>query len=168
MIEFSATILKFNKNGEKTGWTYLIVPADVANELKPNFKKSFRVKGKLDSFSISGLALIPMGKGEFILPLNAVIRKGIAKRVGAMLQVCLQEDKTEYQLDADLMACLADEEVALAAFNKLPRSHQNYYSKWIESAKTDATKSKRIAGTIEAMLKNMTYAELLRAMRNDK
>lgn len=168
MIEFSATILKFNKNGEKTGWTYLVVPADIANELKPNFKKSFRVKGKLDSYSISGVALIPMGKGEFILPLNAIIRKGIAKRVGAMLHVCLQEDKTEYQLDADLMACLVDEEAALAAFNKLPRSHQNYYSKWIESAKTDATKSKRIAGTIEAMLKNMTYPELLRTMRNDK
>lgn len=168
MIEFSATILKFNKNGEKTGWTYIVVTADVAQTLKPNFKKSFRVKGKLDSFPISGVALIPMGKGEFILPLNAVIRKGIAKRVGAMLQVSLQEDKTEYELDTDLMACLADEEAALSAFNKLPRSHQNYYSKWIESAKTDATKSKRIAGTIEAMLKNMTYAELLRSMRIDK
>lgn len=166
MIEFSATILKFDKKGEKTGWTYLIVPADIANKLKPGFKKSFRVKGKLDNFSISGVALIPMGKGEFILPLNAELRKGIAKRVGAMLYVLLQEDLSEYQLDADLMACLADEHQALVAFNKMPRSHQNYYSKWVESAKTDATKSKRIAGTIEAMLKNMTYGELLRSMRN--
>jgi hypothetical protein len=168
MIEFSTTILKFNKNGDKTGWTYILVPSDVAEALKPNFKKSFRVKGKLDNYSIAGVALIPMGKGEFILPLNATIRKGIAKRVGAMLQVTLQLDLSEYQLDSDLVACLTDEKEASVAFYKMPRSHQNYYSKWIGSSKTDATKSKRIAGTIEAMLKNMTYPELLRSMRADK
>ncbi len=166
MIAFSTTILKFDKKGEKTGWTYFVVPADVANELNPDFKKSFRVKGKLDNFQISGVALIPMGKGEFIMPLNAELRKGVAKRVGAMLHVFLEIDTSEYQLDADLVACLADEKQAADAFYKLPQSHQNYYSKWIASAKTNATKSKRIAGTIEAMIKNMTYAELLRSMRN--
>jgi len=34
----------------------------------PNNKKSFKVKGTLDSHTIKQTALIPMGDGSFILP----------------------------------------------------------------------------------------------------
>jgi hypothetical protein len=45
MIKFTATLLKFDKQGEKTGWTYIEIPADLAQKLKPGNKKIFRVKG---------------------------------------------------------------------------------------------------------------------------
>ena len=61
MISYNATILKFEKQGEKTGWTYIEIQADVAHQLKPNTKTSFRVKGKLDNYSIKAVALLPMG-----------------------------------------------------------------------------------------------------------
>lgn len=35
MVTYTTTIHKFDKNGDKTGWTYIEVPADVAQELKP-------------------------------------------------------------------------------------------------------------------------------------
>ena len=38
MIKFTATILKFNEQGEKTGWTYIEIPADIAQQIKPNNK----------------------------------------------------------------------------------------------------------------------------------
>jgi hypothetical protein len=48
MIKFTATLLQFQEQGEKTGWTYIQVPLAMAQQLKPGNKKVFRVKGKLD------------------------------------------------------------------------------------------------------------------------
>lgn len=165
MIRFTATILKFGEKGEKTGWTYFEIPADLADLLQPGVKKSFRVKGKLDSHPIKAIALIPMGGGAFIMPLNATMRKAIRKKLGSMLQVQLQVDKEEYQLNEEFMECLADEPKAQAFFNSFTASTQRYYSKWIESAKTDATKTKRIALAVTALSKKMDYGEMLRSQR---
>lgn len=168
MISYQTIILKFASKGEKTGWTYIEVPADIAKKLKPVNKKGFRVKGKLDDFTISGVALLPMGEGNFIMPLNAAIRKGIGKRNGAILQVSLTEDKKEYILNADLMECLADDPDALTFFNSLSGSHQRYFSKWIESAKTEATYSKRIAMTVNALSRKQGYPEMIRAQQQKR
>ena len=165
MIRFTATILKFGEKGEKTGWTYFEIPADLADLLQPGVKKSFRVKGKLDSHPIKAIALIPMGGGAFIMPLNATMRKAIKKKLGSMLQVQLQVDKEEYQLNEEFMECLADEPKAQAFFNSFTASTQRYYSKWIESAKTDATKTRRIALAVTALSKKMDYGEMLRSQR---
>jgi hypothetical protein len=167
MIKFTTTILKFNKQGEKTGWTYIKIPAILAQQLYPGIKKAFRVKGKLDDFSIKGIALMPMGEGDFIMAINATLRKNIGKQKGATLQVQLEIDKIAYQLNAALMQCLADEPSALVYFKSLPKSHQNYFSKWIESAQTAPTKAKRIAMTVNAMLKKMNFGQMLRAARED-
>ncbi len=162
MVQFTAQIRQFAEQGEKTGWSYVTIPPDIAEQLKPGFKKSFRVKGKLDAYPIAQQALLPMGNGEFILPLKAGLRKAIHKNKGAMLKLILEEDKKPLQVSTELMECLADTPKAKKKFNELPRSHQMYYSNWIESAKTSETRAKRIGLTILAMEKNMTYGEMLR------
>lgn len=168
MIQFTTSILQFGRQGEKTGWHYIQIPAELAQQLKPGNKKSFRVKGKLDNFSFEGVALLPMGGGEFIMALNAGMRKGIHKRKGAMLKVQLQIDHKPYKLSGEFMECLNDEPGALAFFNKLPRSHQNYFSKWIESAKTEQTRAKRIAQAVNGLAKKLGYGEMLRALKEEK
>jgi hypothetical protein len=162
MVKFTAEILKFGKQGEKTGWTYIEVPAAQAKKLKPGFKKSFRVKGKLDASPIRAVALLPMGDGDFIMPLNAAMRKAIRKRNGDKLLVSLEEDKSEFIFDADFIVCLEDDPPALKYFKTLSGSHQRYFSKWIQTAKTDATKAKRIAMAVNALARNMGYPEMLR------
>jgi len=162
MVQFTAVILQFAEQGEKTGWSYVSIPAEIAAQLKPGHKKSFRVKGKLDNYPIRQQALIPMGGGEFILPLKSSLRKAIHKNKGAMLKLCLEEDKKIPELNAELLECLADSPKADERFKSLPRSHQMYYSKWIESAKTIQTRAKRIVLTIAAMEKNLSYGEMLR------
>ena len=87
MIKFSATLLKFAEQGEKTGWTYIEVPAEIAQKLKSNNKKSFRVKGYLDDYYFEGKALLPMGEGIFIMALKTEITKAIGKRKGATVSV---------------------------------------------------------------------------------
>lgn len=168
MIRFTAPVLKFAKKGEKTGWTYIEIPETIAHQLKPGNKKSFRVKGKLDNFFINQAALLPMGDGSFILPLNGAMRKLLCKRQGATVAVALAADDSPVLLNSDLLECLQDEPNALAHFNKLPGSHQKYFSKWIESAKTEPTRAKRIAQAVNALAKGWGFAEMVRAGRKDK
>ena len=79
MIQFSTTILQFDKKGEKTGWSYIEISKAQDHKLKPGCKVSFRVKGKLDNYVFNRVALIPMGDGSFIMPINGKIRKAIQK-----------------------------------------------------------------------------------------
>ena len=163
MVEFTATLKQFGAQGEKTGWTYIEVPGDIAQQLKPGNKKSFRVKGKLDAFSIAGVALLPMGGGGFIMAVNAAMRKAIGKKKGAMLKAKLEEDKKAFQFNKDFMDCLADEPAAMEFFKTLAGSHQRYFSKWIDDAKTEPTKTKRIAWAVTALSKKQGYGEMLRS-----
>lgn len=166
MITFSAILQKFDEHGDKTGWTYIEIPVDIAEQLNPNDKKAFRVKGKLDNYAIQGVGLIPAGGGKYLLAVNADMRKGIKKNKGAMVKVQLAADKP-YELSGELLECLADEPEALEFFNSLPRAHQNYFSKWIESAKTEATRSKRIAMTVSATAKKWGFGEMIRASKQN-
>ncbi|HEX8277853.1 MAG TPA: YdeI/OmpD-associated family protein, partial [Segetibacter sp.] len=165
MVTFSATIKRFNEQGEKTGWTYIEVTEAIATQLMPGNKKAFRVKGLLDNYVFEGMSLIPMGGGNFILPLNAQVRKYIGKSKGAVLIVKMEVDTKPELLSPDLMQCLRDEPAALAYFNTLAGSHQKYFSRWIESAKTEETKAKRIAQTVTACARSMGYGEMLRSLK---
>lgn len=162
MIAFTALLKKFDKKGEKTGWTYIEIPEDVSEELNPGTKKSFRVKGTLDAYAFEGAALIPMGEGAFILAINQRIRKGIHKTMGSTVKVSITIDTKHQALSSDFTSCLEDDPKALKFFDTLLKSHQRYFSNWIESAKTDTTKSKRIAQAIEALSMGLGYNEMIR------
>jgi hypothetical protein len=168
MIRFTTKILQFGEMGEKTGWTYIKVPAALAGKLMPGNKKSFRVKGKLDQLVIGKMALIPMGEGDFIMALNANVRKSIRKQKGASLQVELEVDKAVIKPPKELLDCLEDEPEALAYFKTLPLSHQNYFGNWIRAAKMEGTRAARIACVVTAMVRRFTFAEMLRARADDR
>jgi hypothetical protein len=164
MVTFKTKILQFKERmGEKTGWSYIKVPAKLAQQLKPDNKRSFRVKGKLDDYAIAGMALIPMGEGDFILALKAAIRKAIRKKAGDSLEVQLEVDKKEIVPPKELLECLADEPEAQKVFKTLPKSHQNWYGNWVKGAKTEGTRTRRIAQIVDAMLKKMSFGEMIRA-----
>ncbi len=163
MVKFTATIHKFGNQGEKTGWTYFNVPADLAQQLKPGNRKEFKVKGKLDTYPIKRVSLLPMGGGRFILVLNAALRKAIGKKHGAMVSVQLQADNSPFIFNKDFIACLDDEPAAKLFFQSLTGSHQRYFSKWIEDAKTEPTRVKRITMAVNALAKKWGYPEMLRA-----
>jgi hypothetical protein len=168
MISFNTTLQKFDKKGEKTGWTFIEISAAQAKKLKPDTKVGYRVRGTLDSYPIKQVAIMPMGEGTFILPVNGKMRQALGKKHGDKVKVTLAVDESKIVLSHDMMACLKDEPAALAAFKKLPGSHQKYFSRWIESAKTSATKTKRIVMTVEALAKKMDFGAMLRAERAKK
>lgn len=167
MVRFTSRILQFAEQGEKTGWTYVEIPSNIAQQLKPGNKKSFRVKGSLDNFRISGVALMPMGGGDFIMAINAAMRKAIRKGKGANLVLELELDRKPLKICPELLECLADEPEAMTFFTNLPKSHQLYFSKWIESAKTEPTKARRIAQAVTALSRGHHYGQMLRALKQD-
>jgi hypothetical protein len=168
MIHFKAVIKKFDEQGEKTGWSYIEVPAEIASKLKPAYKKSFRVKGSLDNYYIEKTSLLPMGGGNFIIPVNATIRKALGKRKGAVINASLTADEREVEINKSFLTCLADEPDALAFFNSLARGHRNYFSKWIESAKTEETRANRIARAVTALSRKLGYPEMMRMGREER
>jgi uncharacterized protein YdeI (YjbR/CyaY-like superfamily) len=68
----------------------------------------------------------------------------------------------------ELLECLADEPKALEKFKQLPKSHQNYFTQWINQAKTEPTKAKRIAASVNALANGFGFVEALRSLRKDK
>jgi hypothetical protein len=168
MIRFTTKILQFGEMGEKTRWSYIRIPAALAEKLIPGNKKSFRVKGRLDGLAIEKVALLPMGEGDFIMALKASIRKSIRKQKGDSLRVELEVDKAVIKPPKDLMECLADEPDALAYFKTLPKSHQNYFGNWVREAKTDGTRTKRLASVVRAMVRRQNFGEMLRARVEDR
>lgn len=167
-IFFTAAIKKFGAQGEKTGWTYIDIPQKIATQLYPDNKKSFRVKGTIDAHEINSVALVPMGEGDFIMALNVTMRKAIRKQKGDTVEVKIELDKREQKISEDFIACLNDDPAAMDFFSKMTPGHQRYYSNWIDSAKTEATKIKRIALAVSTLAKKMNYGEMIRSQKKDK
>ena len=126
------------------------------------------MRGMLDGLAVAGLALMPMGDGDFILALKADIRRQLHKNAGAMLKVSIEED-TGYKVEVpgDLQECFDFEPEALEFFNSLAKSHRDYFIKWINSAKTSETRAKRIVNTMNAMLRKWDYGQMIRAMKKE-
>ncbi|TWR27346.1 DUF1905 domain-containing protein [Mucilaginibacter pallidiroseus] len=166
MVDFNTIILQVSEPGDKKGWSYIELPADLAQDLLPGNKQAFRVKGKLDEVAVSGLSAMPMGNGNFLLAIKQQIRKALRKEAGAMLRVSLAHDK-DFKIEApdDLLDCLGDEPQALAFFNSLSKSHRGYFIKWINDAKTEQTRANRIAATINATARHMDYGAMLRELK---
>jgi len=163
MVSFETEIAKFGNKSEKTGWSYIEIETSLAEKIKPGYRKAFRVKGKIDDVVIQGLALTPMGEGHFILALKAALRKQLKKEAGNKVHVILEED-VDFKIDIpdDLEICLSEEPVWLERFMALAQSHRHYFINWINQAKTEFTRTKRIALTVEAMEKQLDFGAMIR------
>ena len=85
-----------------------------------------------------------------------------------MLHVSIEED-ADYKVEVpdDLQECFDFEPEALDFFNSLPKSHRDYFIKWIEGAKTNETRAKRIVNSVNAMLRKLNYGQMLRTMKKE-
>lgn len=174
MPTFTTVLKKFGEKGDKTRWTYIEIPTEVTDALKPGQKTTFRVKGALDDYPIKLVALLPLGQsvseeGVFMMPINATMRRGMNKdEEGTPVRVSLELDSDPIPQSADLLDCLNDDPVAKAHFDTLSKSHQNYFSNWIEEAKTSATKDDRIAKSIRGLSMGMNFGEMIRYFKKQQ
>jgi hypothetical protein len=168
MVTFKAILEQYNNNGEKTGWTYILLPAAIAEKLQPGSRKGFRVKGSLDAHPINGVAVLPVGGGDFIIPVNATMRKGIKKLKGATVVVSLQVDQADIVPSPAFQLCLEEDELALQQFNALSKSHRNYFIKWVDGVKSEEAVAKRIAQALDALSKGMDFVGMMQYHKQQK
>jgi len=100
---------------------------------------------------------MPMGNGKLFLPVRAEIRKAIGKTEGDTIHVILYADNSLIEIPEEFLLCLEDEPPAKQFFFKLTESEQSFYVKWIEDAKQEATKTKRIAESITRLMKKEKF-----------
>lgn len=169
MVNFNAEIERFDSNGEKTGWSYIFIAEEIAKQIKPDDRRGFRVRGQIDNVTISGKSLIPMGSGDFILALDAKLRKQLNKEVGNPVSLSLEHDVDfKIEMPEDLEVCLAQEDGLLEHFLSYTKSHQNYFIVWLNTAKTEATRTKRLIMIVDAMAKKQDFGLMLRSNRKEK
>jgi hypothetical protein len=168
MFSFKATILKFASKGEKTGWTYVDIPPDIILKLKLKNRKEFRIKGSMDDVKFERLACYPIGEGNFIIAINAELRKKLGKKEGAALSIKFELDKSEALKSQELLECLAEDKIAQKQFNSLNLSHQNYFHRYIYTAKGADTKAGRIVNVINAMYQKQNFGEMIRELKGKK
>lgn len=163
MITLKAEIERFESFGDKTGWSYVFIPQDVAHQIKPDNRREVRVKGFIDDLAISGICMMPVKGDGFIIPLRKDIRKALRKEEGAEIFLQLEwHADFKIEMPDDLEICLGQEDGILEHFLSMPKSHQNYFINWLNTAKTEPTRTKRLIMIVNAMFKNWDFGRMIR------
>jgi len=165
---FKATILKFASKGEKTGWTYVLIPSDIIKKLSLKNKIGFRIKGLIDDVKFEKLSTYPIGDGEFIIAINGAMRKKLGKKEGASVAIKFEMDNSKALQSKELLKCLKEDPLAMEKFKTLTQSHQNYHHNYINTAKGADTKAGRIINVLNALHKGMDFGEMIRSAKKER
>ena len=131
-------------------WTYLDIPAEVSAEF--GAKGQFRVKGSINGHPYRTSAR-PHGNGRHYIVVNKSIRDAVGVAAGDMVRVLLELDTAPrtVEVPADFKRAMAADRTYSQLFNELSYSRQKEFVNWIESAKRDETREKRIAQSLEML-----------------
>ena len=132
----------------ESGGVYFLVPFSVAERY--GVKGQLPVRATIDGFPYQG-SLFPVGDGTHGLIVIKTIRKAIDKTWGHTVRVQLAHDTAPrvMELPADFAEALLVVPGARERFDKLSYSHQREYVRWIEGAKKEETRRKRLGEAVE-------------------
>ena len=141
---FTATIQ--NAGG---GGAFVEVPFDVEEAFG---SKRPRVKAVIEGVPYRGI-LSRMGTERHLLVILKEIRGQIGKTFGdeVKITVDLDEEPLVVEIPAELKKAFRTEKEAKTFFDKLSYTHQREYVMWINEAKREETRQKRIVKAIEML-----------------
>jgi uncharacterized protein DUF1905/bacteriocin resistance YdeI/OmpD-like protein len=143
-VRFRATILQAGKTA-----TGIPVPAEVVEALGGG--KRPKVSATINGYTYRS-SVAPMG-GGFMLGVSAEVREKAGVAGGDEVDVTLELDTAPrvVEVPKDLAKALAGDRAAKAAFEKLNYSNQRALVTSIEGAKTQETRDRRVAKTVEKL-----------------
>ncbi|MEO8251635.1 MAG: YdeI/OmpD-associated family protein [Chloroflexota bacterium] len=143
-MRFHTTILQ----GDKTA-TGIHVPDEVVDALGAGRRPP--VKVTLNGFTYR--STIAVVSGKFMVGVSAETRAGAHIAGGDELdvEIDLDTEPREVSVPADFAAALDAEPKARQTFDGLSRSLRSYHVTSIEGAKTDETRQRRIAKSVETL-----------------
>jgi len=142
---FTTTILQ----AEDMNATGINVPADVVTALGSGKKP--KVKVTLNGYTYR--STVAVYGDAFMLPLAQEHRKAAGVKGGDAVVITLELDTEPRTVDVppDLAAALAEKPGARAKFDALSYTLRKEYARQVEDAKTQETRSRRIANIVEKL-----------------
>jgi hypothetical protein len=145
MKKFKTKLITYDISG---AWTFLTVPFSVEKEY--GSKAKVKVKGTIDGVSFQSTPL-PLGGGKHNLVVKKEIRKKISKYAGDTVSVKMEKDtaKRVVKVPQDFRDAMNPE--AVEFFDGLAPSYKKLYVEWIEGAKKEETRLRRIAKAVKLL-----------------
>jgi hypothetical protein len=143
-MKFRAKILL----GGKTA-TGIEVPARIVESLGSSKRPAVRVTINGHTYR----STVAVMGGKFMLPLSAENRQGARVAAGDKVEVEVELDTAPraVAVPPDFKAALARDARARRFFEGLSYSQQRWYVSWIESAKKDETRQRRLAEAVSRL-----------------
>jgi len=118
--------------------------------------KRFAVRATVNSYTWR-TTVTRMG-GEFLLGLSRAVRQAAGAEAGDTVEVEVELDTAprEVVVPEALARALAEDSVAGAAFEGLAYSHRKEYARWIDEAKREETRERRVAQAVEMLREGRT------------
>jgi hypothetical protein len=131
------------------GGAFVEVPFDVEAVFG---SKRPKIKALIEGMPYRG-TLVRMGTECHLLLILKSIRKQVGKTFGDEIKVSVELDVEErvVTVPAELKRAFKSEKEAKAAFEKLSYTHQKEYVTWINEAKKDETRTRRVEQTIKLL-----------------
>jgi Bacteriocin-protection, YdeI or OmpD-Associated/Domain of unknown function (DUF1905) len=119
-------------------------------------KKRFPVVATVNGHTFR-TTVAPMG-GEFLVGLNKAVREAAGVEKDSTVEVVLALDTAprEVEVPPALAAALEGDAEAKATFDALSYTHRKEYARWIEEAKRDETRERRVVKALELLREGKT------------
>jgi hypothetical protein len=133
---------------------FIEVPAEVVAALSEKKRPPVRV-------ALNGgytyRSTVSVYGGRFLIPIRREIREACGLEPGMPVEVtlALDEEPRTVETPDDLATMLAGDAQARAAFERLSFTHRKEYIEWITGAKREATRTRRVAQTMEMLRKGV-------------
>jgi hypothetical protein len=97
-------------------------------------------------------------RGEFLLGLSKAVRGATGAQAGDTVTVTLELDAGEREVEVppELAGALAGDPVAGAAFDRLAYSHRKEFARWIQEARREETRDRRVEQALEMLAQGRT------------
>jgi Bacteriocin-protection, YdeI or OmpD-Associated/Domain of unknown function (DUF1905) len=96
--------------------------------------------------------------GEFLLGMSRAVRQAAGVEAGDTVDVVLELDTAprEVEVPPALASALAEDSAARTAFDALSFTHRKEYARWIDEAKRDETRLRRVTQALEMLRRGET------------
>jgi hypothetical protein len=115
------------------------------------------IRGTINGFKFRS-SLMPMG-GCHMMPVNKALCAGAGARPGDMVDVVMERDEEVRTVEAPppLKKALAKNKTARANWEKLPFTHKKEIAIWIEGAKKQETRERRLTKAMQVLEKGTKW-----------
>jgi hypothetical protein len=106
-------------------------------------------------------------RGEFLLGLNREVRQAAGVEAGDRVDVGIELDTAPREVDVPevLATALASDPAAMDAFEALAYTHRREYACWVDEAKRDETRDRRVTQALQMLREGKTRSRPVKPKR---